>query len=104
LSEVIAGASGIRHSPRPCFKEGNHRNNPGRFVSSECAVQRIRRFDNQIRKVASKLAKQTRLLFPLGQFDWHMQRRTDHPRAAIDVALVSDERFQVQHKFFGKHG
>jgi hypothetical protein len=68
----------------------------GRFVPLECALLRIRLLEGYVRKSGRS--------FPLGQPHRHMRGGTDHPWAAIDVAVIPDERFQIQHKFFGKHG
>ena len=38
------------------------------------------------------------------QFDRHVRRGTEHPRASVRVVLAPDQRFQQQKELFGEHG
>jgi hypothetical protein len=82
----------------------------GHFLPRERALLRIRLFDNRInssRWREGEVSDEVRPSLALGQFDRNVARAADHARAAVGVGqglLGLDEGFEVEEKFFGKHG
>src|SRR5262249_17494266 len=80
----------------------------GQILPRECARSRVRLFDNHISSCRpSKRGRDLVNSLPLGQLHRNMGRTADHARSAVGVGqalLVLDQGFQVQEKFFGKHG